>query len=518
MTSTLRACLFVTLCLLPSSLRADDPLAGKIKAVLDRPDYRGARWGILVVDAATGKSVCEHNADLLFAPASVTKLYSCAAALAELGADHRFETPVYQRGVLDKGQLKGDLVLRASGDFTLGGRTNGEGKMAFTSDDHIYATPNDTTTALTDTDALAGLRDLARQVKAAGVKEITGDVLIDDRLFERSRGSGSGPDVVTPIMVNDNLVDVLVHPAAKAGEPARVELRPLTAFVQIDARVETVEKGRRPFVTSERTAPGRFIVRGRVPAGGKPVVRTCVVDDPVGFARALFIETLRAEGVKVSASVLKAPTAELPPVDAYAKLPRLAVHRSPPLTEAIKVILKVSHNLYASALPLLLAVKHGERTQPAGMRVAGRALAKLGVDVNAISLESGAGGGNGDKVSPRATVQLLQALRKRPDWAAFEEALPVLGVDGTLARAVARDSPARGKVKGKTGTYTDRNLLTGRQHLRAKSLAGVMTTAKGKTLVFVLFVNDVLLPRGATARREGRVLGELAALIQQNAP
>src|SRR5205085_8766354 len=98
MTSTLRACLLVTLCLLPSSVRADDPLAGKIKAVLDRPDYKGARWGILVVDAATGKSVCEHNAEQLFAPASVTKLFSCAAALAELGADHRFETPVYQRG------------------------------------------------------------------------------------------------------------------------------------------------------------------------------------------------------------------------------------------------------------------------------------------------------------------------------------------------------------------------------------------------------------------------------------
>jgi D-alanyl-D-alanine carboxypeptidase/D-alanyl-D-alanine-endopeptidase (penicillin-binding protein 4) len=182
------------------------------------------------------------------------------------------------------------------------------------------------------------------------------------------------------------------------------------------------------------------------------------------------------------------------------------------------VILKVSHNLYASELPLLLAVKHGERTQPEGMRRQGKVLAKLGVDIKSISLESGAGGGNGDKVSPRATVQLLLAMRKRDDWAVFEAALPVLGVDGTLADAVGKDSPARGKVKGKTGTYTDRNLLNGRPHLRAKSLAGVMTTAKGKTLVFTLFVNDVLLPQGADSRREGRVLGKLSEIIQQNAP
>jgi D-alanyl-D-alanine carboxypeptidase/D-alanyl-D-alanine-endopeptidase (penicillin-binding protein 4) len=152
------------------------------------------------------------------------------------------------------------------------------------------------------------------------------------------------------------------------------------------------------------------------------------------------------------------------------------------------------------------------------MRIAGKALARLGVAINDISLESGAGGGNGDKVSPRVAVQLLQALRKRPDWPTFEAALPVLGVDGTLASMIAKDSPARGKVKGKTGTYTDPNRLTGRLHLRAKSLAGVMTTAKGKVLVYALFVNDVLLPRGVTARREGRALGQLAEIIQQHAP
>ena len=81
----------------------------------------------------------------------------------------------------------------------------------------------------------------------------------------------------------------------------------------------------------------------------------------------------------------------------------------------------------------------------------------------------------------------------------------MLGVDGTLATVVGKDSPARGKVQGKTGTYTDENRLLGRTHLRAKSLAGVMTTAKGKTLVFTIFVNDVPLPTGVTATREGKV-------------
>src|SRR5689334_10986824 len=81
------------------AVRADE-LSDKLTAVMDGPDYKSARWGVLVVEADSGKAVFSRNADQLFAPASVTKVYSCAAALVGLGADHRFETPVYQRGRL----------------------------------------------------------------------------------------------------------------------------------------------------------------------------------------------------------------------------------------------------------------------------------------------------------------------------------------------------------------------------------------------------------------------------------
>src|SRR5262249_59320674 len=91
-----------------------------------------------------------------------------AAALAALGPDHRFETPVYARGNVSDGTLAGDLILVASGDLTLGGRTANDGTMAYTAGDHIYATDTSTDTAVTETDPLAGLRDLARQGAPAG--------------------------------------------------------------------------------------------------------------------------------------------------------------------------------------------------------------------------------------------------------------------------------------------------------------------------------------------------------------
>jgi len=95
--------------------------------VLATPGFEHGHWGILVVDRKTGQTIYERNPDLLFAPASVTKLFSTAAALIELGPNFRFQTPLYRRGDVDAGgTLHGDLILLAQGDLAMGGRTGPE--------------------------------------------------------------------------------------------------------------------------------------------------------------------------------------------------------------------------------------------------------------------------------------------------------------------------------------------------------------------------------------------------------
>src|SRR6185369_1913344 len=151
-----------------------------------------------------------------------------------------------------------------------------------------------------------------------------------------------------------------------------------------------------------------------VPLGAKPRVLIFPVEEPAGFARALFIEALRREGIEVQASPLQASRGELPPRGAPHE--RVAEFESPPLSEAIKVTLKVSHNLYASTLPLLVAsydAKHRfPKTLAGGMRAQRAFLKELGVDVETISFGGGAGGSQADMVTPRATVQLLRAMQK----------------------------------------------------------------------------------------------------------
>jgi D-alanyl-D-alanine carboxypeptidase/D-alanyl-D-alanine-endopeptidase (penicillin-binding protein 4) len=91
--------------------------------------------------------------------------------------------------------------------------------------------------------------------------------------------------------------------------------------------------------------------------------------------------------------------------------------------------------------------------------------------------------------------------------------LPVLGVDGTLSKAVGPDSPARGKVQAKTGTLTWENLLWGRTLCTSKALAGYLTTAQGRRLAFAAFINGVHLKDGIDTGRLGRDLGRLCELV-----
>ncbi len=346
-------------------------------------------------------------------------------------------------------------------------------------------------------------------------------MIVDDRLFIPSTATGSGPSRVSPILINDNVIDILARPSSKAGEPALVTMQPTTQFVVIDSVVETVEAGKPAALTVERVGPERYAVRGQLPVGHAQVVKIGEIEQPASYARALLIEALRRRGVQVAASPLGPnKTSALPPRDEVIKLPKVAEYTSPPFSEYVRVILKVSHNLYASTLPLLIAAHHGERTLAQGLKRENGILKTLGLEPGTISFGGGAGGARSDLTTPRATVTLLRAMAARAEFAAFDAALPVLGRDGTLARSVAADSPARGHAHAKTGTYVVENDLDGTTVLTSKALAGYLETASGRSLVFAAFVNNVPLdaPKpnrsisDATAEA-GQLLGKLCEAL-----
>lgn len=498
----------------PSRSPAQAPLPPAAMAVIEAPEYRHSLWGILVVDLETGESLHDINGDKLFTPASVTKLFSVAAALEGLGPDHRFETPVVRRGDVDsQGVLRGDLVLLASGDPTLGGRTLADGTIAFTNNDHTYANGSEKG-ALTSPNPLAGLNELARQVAQSGIRQVTGKVLVDHRLFDEESSTGSGPSRVSPILVNDNLIDLTIAPT-QPGQTALLDTRPEARFLRIDNRLETAPAGTPLTVTLNLASPHELIVSGRIAADSRSVLRVAEMPHPASFARSLWIEALERAGVRIAASPLAMQEdAEFPGERGeLARLPVVARLQSPPLSENARLILKVSHNLHASTLPLLLAARDGGKTLAQGLHGQHDRLQSLGVDVETISFGGGAGGSQADCVTPRATVQLLRSMHRHRAAAAYREALPVLGVDGTLAEVVPADSPARGRVQAKTGTYFWENTLNRRYLLTSKSLAGYLQAASGRRLAFALFLNRAHIEKAGDTAIAGKALGRICEAL-----
>jgi len=75
--------------------------------------------GFAVAEAETGRVLEQHDGATGLPPASVTKAITALYALDGLGPEYRFTTRLIATGVLDKGVLKGDLILAGGGDPTL---------------------------------------------------------------------------------------------------------------------------------------------------------------------------------------------------------------------------------------------------------------------------------------------------------------------------------------------------------------------------------------------------------------
>ena len=466
-----------------------ESLPPEIRAIMEHPLYRYARWSIYVADLATGAPLYDYQGRELVVPGSVTKLFPGAAALDAYGPDYRFETPVYRRGAVDgQGALQGDLILVASGDLTMGGRNTPDGHIAYTSFDHTYANAFPLQATLTPENPLAGLDDLAAQVAAAGIRRVAGNVIVDARLFEQMP---KDEYVLSPIVINDNVIDITVRPAG-VGQAATISTRPQTAAYQVESAVRTVPAGQPLDLTVESPQPGRIFVHGQIAADTAEALRTFQAADPPAFARTLFVEALQRQGVIVDAAPTGAnPAAQLPPSGSYTPADQVAVLRSLPFAENINLIFKVSMNLHADTLVMLLAAKHGKTTFEDGMEQILAFLRTTPLDTEALSLGDGRGNDRADLFSPYTATQLLRYMATRPDASAYRDALPLLGEKGTEIETVAPTSPVRGKASAKSGTTVAGDLMHQRPVILGRGLAGYTPTASGRELVYSIYVQTV---------------------------
>src|SRR6478752_6176288 len=485
-------------------------LAREIEAALAQPSLERAHWGIDVADAASGKTIFTENAEQLFLPASNAKLFTTAAALAIAGPDYRFRTTVETEGKIDdNGRLLGDLVIVGRGDPNISGRVL------------PYALKTQRLPPHTQI-----LEEMADQVARNGLKIVDGDLIGDDTFyaFERYAEGWAWDDLqwidgapVSALTFNDNVVFINILPAEHPGDKAVVTVEPETSYYELDNRVVTSSVGVTKRVGIHRDPGSRKIVLwGSLPLGDAGMKEPMSIEDPAEFAAQLFRTMLERRGITIrgkararhgedaqffdqqiphpmpssptGAAASPAANSAISPAMRPQEPPDfnqgpsnkiLAEHFSAPLLDDVRVTNKVSENLHAElALRLAGKLRGYGGSFEGGVAAVKQFLLQAGLKEDEFIFLDGSGLSRRDLVTPAATVQLLIYAARQPWAPAFEESLPVSGVDGSLSERFQK-TPAVGLVHAKTGSLS---------HVNA--LSGYGQTQSGKRFVFSIFCND----------------------------
>src|SRR5664279_5557501 len=206
--------------------------AARVDQVSGIAPVNKGEWGFLIVDATSGETLYEKNADSYFVPASNMKLLTTALALDTLGLEYRFRTTIESTGKVEDGILKGNLVLVGRGDPNLSNR-----RFPFDIKEEFDGPPERV------------LNELADQVVARGVKEIAGDIVGDDSYFPRERyPDGWEIDdmvweygaAISAIVVNDNTVTLTLTAGAKAGDAVLASVETATPDFDVKNEVKTI--------------------------------------------------------------------------------------------------------------------------------------------------------------------------------------------------------------------------------------------------------------------------------------
>lgn len=415
-----------------------------IDEVINRPQFRRARWGILIeylLPTSTNSSLYNHDAERFFIPASNVKLLTTAAALRQLGADFRIRTSVYQ-------MAGGVLRVVGRGDPSLQD---------------------------------AQLKDLAQQLKSQGIKDIQ-RLIVDDGYFQGDNINltWDWQDVqsdygtaVNSLILHQNAVELTLS-AQQIGQPLRLNWAEVIASRQwqIDNTSVTNSAGTLNSITVTAVLGQPLLqIKGQLAVDAEAEIIGLPIINPAQYFLAHFREALIAQGISVTqASVASS--------QGTAGGREIATIESPPLAKLLMETNQESNNLYAEILLRTLGVGSSGDTTKLGVKKVVETLTVLGVDPESYNLIDGSGLSRQNLVSPEAIVQTLKRMAQTPESSIYRASLSTAGVNGTLRRRFL-NTLAVGNLQAKTGT------LTG-----VSALSGYLDTPGFQPLVFSLMVNQ----------------------------
>jgi serine-type D-Ala-D-Ala carboxypeptidase/endopeptidase (penicillin-binding protein 4) len=456
-----------------------EELVALIADAFDDPEFAHAHFGAYIESLDSGDVLFELNADKSFMPASNEKIITSAAAFVKLGADFRFVTEIRTNGYLRDSVLFGDLVVVGDGDPSLYEVHQERSRDAF--------------------------RAWADSLKARGVRQIAGDVVGYDDLFDDEPYGYGWPfdgfpywysTEIGPLQINENYVDLLITPPADtSGRPTIEPNMPSDYFVVVDNSV-VVDTGRTTLSAHRPHGANVIYLEGAILAGSPKFMRSPTISNPTLFYATVLAETLEEEGVRVLGEPRDCDDSDrwkFPPQT----FDSLFARYSPPLAMLNETLMKRSQNLYAETFARALGLEYrGLGSFENGKAVVEEFLDSLGIPPDAYAYNDGSGLSRYNFVAPRQLATVLRAMSDDEEWT---RALPIAGEDGTLRNRM-KETPAAGVVRAKTGTISN-----------TRALSGYVAAASGERFVFSFICNSHLLRSSDVDRITDGVLALIAA-------
>jgi D-alanyl-D-alanine carboxypeptidase/D-alanyl-D-alanine-endopeptidase (penicillin-binding protein 4) len=431
---------------------------------LNDSTVNGAFIGIAVKDLAADSLIYECNSDLRFTPASNLKLFTSAAAIEILDVAYKFVTSFYTNGNLSsEGDLNGDLLIVGGGDPLISGRFR---------------------ESVVDV-----LKLWCDSLHARGIKEIMGDLVIDNTFFEDDDlGPGWSHDDLTywyacPISAlsfNDNCVDIYVYPGGEVGKSCRIVLDPLTDYIDTVNNTITQPSGFENTFDFYRY-PGTNIVQffgclAIDDASG--VVDYVSVVSPHLYCADVFRNIMSEQNIDLKGEIVEVSAANRPLKYDINNLVKLFDWYSDSMGVMISVINKNSQNFFAEqTLKTLGAEICGEGSFKVSTGLVRDWLESIGITSDDIGFHDGSGLSYLNMAKPSAIIKLLQYMFKSPNFAVYYESLAIPGVDRSVRQRMP-DHPMASMMRTKTGHIGN-----------TRTFSGYLTTKSDRLMAFSLMVN-----------------------------
>jgi len=435
------------------------PLVDALARVGLRAPVRQAGLSVQIAELDTGNVLFERNPQQAETIASVTKMFSTAAALHFLGPEYKFKTTLWRQGDVREGQLFGSLLVVGGGDPNISGR--------FYNDDFNYIFDR-----------------WAEGLKQSGITRVAGDLILNAAFFDDQTRNPEWPvgqeakwyqAPISALSYNDNVVLVEIKPGARPGQRAIAEIEPANQVVRAVCSAKTGGYRGRPRVAVMRPVGSDFVtVSGIVPSRGSWFSTPIAIDDAVGFFGSSLKTRLGNDGLSLGGQLIEKP---IKPDNNWV----LVATTESDLLPTLAVINKRSQGYYAEQVfKTLAAEKLGKGTWDNALSIQKQFLSGIGLDPTRYDLHDGSGLSPQNRVAAADVVAFLRAMDRHPYGAAWKATLAVGGDEESTLRHRFREAEMEGRVVGKTGTIAG-----------VSTLAGYVTADSGKVYVFAILLNRV---------------------------